>query len=497
VLTALLTAAALAAGLAGGWSPCGLSMVETLAAGRSRVQRALGAWAFTGGALAGGLVTFGGLALVGGALAAGGPAWTVAAAFVLAVAALADGAGRRIVPQVRRQVPESWRRRMPLPVASGLYGVLLGLGFTTFVLSFATYGLAVAAFALGDPGLGIAMGAAFAAGRAIPVVAVAPWPDSALAAAMAERPVVLRGLRTAAATSLAAAAAALAFGAAPARAADLFTSDGADPSAAAGVVAWQAADRTGLILRAGRVDRLPGGDPAVSPTLVTWHDATAITVAQRDTLAQVARFEVPGVYALALSDRWLAWSVDAENGQPAIRVADLAAPTAPPRTVATGRGIGRPSIDGDHLVFHVVGRQSSRILEVDLPSGTRRVLRADRTGGVLLNPSVSGERLLYVRATAVRQQVRAGARAPRGVRSDRVAYSTFPTTRRDAGHEPGLGLHHQGYPGGRRPPEPKRTPRGLTVTLWTTALDGSTAYVTQLRHLRGGTTRASLLRVRA
>jgi hypothetical protein len=297
-----------------------------------------------------------------------------------------------------------------------------------------------------------------------------------------------------AAAGLAAAAAALVLGAAPARAANLFTSDGADPSAAGGEIVWQAGDRSGLILRAGRTDRLPGNDPAISPALVAWHDAAAISVAQRDTLVPVARFEVPGVYHLALSDRWLAWLVDADNGQPSIRVADLAAPATPPRTVATGRGVGRPSIDGDQLVFHVAGRTSSRIVEVDLATGAHSTLRR-AVVALLLNPSVSGDRLVYVRSTALRQQVMAGPRAPGRGPSDRSAMSTFPTARRDAEHEPGLGLHHQGYPNGRRPGKPKRTPPGHTETLWTTAVDGSTAYVTRLVHLSGGRVRASLLRV--
>ena len=51
-------------------------------------------------------------------------------------------AGLRIVPQIRRQLPEGWRWTMPLPLAAGLYGVLLGLGFTTFVLSFGVWALA-------------------------------------------------------------------------------------------------------------------------------------------------------------------------------------------------------------------------------------------------------------------------------------------------------------------------------------------------------------------
>src|SRR3954454_16834416 len=139
MLTWVLAVAALAAGITGAWSPCGFSMVETLApagyAGRLRTT-VVACATFALGALAGGIVTFGGLALIGTALGAGAPA---VAALVSLAAAVGEARGARIVPQVRRQVPESWRRRMPVPLAAGLYGVLLGLGFTTFILSFAVW----------------------------------------------------------------------------------------------------------------------------------------------------------------------------------------------------------------------------------------------------------------------------------------------------------------------------------------------------------------------
>src|SRR3954447_7949178 len=86
VLTAVLIAIAFVAGIAGAWSPCGLSMVETLApagyAGRRR-EAGGGSLAFAVGALAGGAVTFGGLAALGDALGVGG-----GLAAALAVAAL-------------------------------------------------------------------------------------------------------------------------------------------------------------------------------------------------------------------------------------------------------------------------------------------------------------------------------------------------------------------------------------------------------------------------
>lgn len=216
MLEAVLIGAALAAGLTGAWSPCGLSMVETLAphgyAGRLRTTLAA-CGTFSLGALAGGVVTFGGLALLGLALGAGGPGALAAGAAVALAAALGEARGARIVPQVRRQVPESWRRRLPVPLAAGLYGVLLGLGFTTFILTFAVWALAGLCVAVGDPALGAAVGLAFGAGRLLPVVALAPaaatTAGAAVHAAMAERPRILRSLRAVDAVAMAACALAL------------------------------------------------------------------------------------------------------------------------------------------------------------------------------------------------------------------------------------------------------------------------------------------------
>jgi hypothetical protein len=213
VLETVLILAAAAAGVTGAWSPCGFSMVETLApdgyAGRLRTTVAA-CVTFSAGALAGGAATFGSLALIGEALGAGGAAALAVAAAVALAAALGEARGARILPQVRRQVPESWRRRMPVPVAAGLYGVLLGLGFTTFILTFAVWALAGVSVAVGDPGVGLLVGLAFGAGRLLPVVVLAPatWTAAGAAthAAMAERPAILRSLRAVDALAMAACA---------------------------------------------------------------------------------------------------------------------------------------------------------------------------------------------------------------------------------------------------------------------------------------------------
>src|SRR5438093_4270784 len=163
----------------------------------------------------GGIATFGSLSALGEAMhgAGGGLAYAVAAAIAVAAAA-ADARGMRIAPQIRRQLPEGWRWTMPLPLAAGLYGVLLGLGFTTFVLSFGVWALAGISVALGDPSAGLLIGAAFGIGRAIPVLAVAPFVDTALGIRcvelMAERPALYRIFRLGDALTLGLVAAALA-----------------------------------------------------------------------------------------------------------------------------------------------------------------------------------------------------------------------------------------------------------------------------------------------
>ena len=177
-----LAAAALLIGATGTFSPCGLSAIDTIGptghTGGRRITAAACA-TFLPGAVVGGLITFGSLALLGQLLhGAGGRAAYVVAGAIALLAAILEARGTSIVPQIRRQLPEHWRRVMPMPLAAALYGVLLGLGFTTFVLSFGVWALAGVSLAVGDPSLGLLLGAAFGIGRAIPIVVLAPMAGS-------------------------------------------------------------------------------------------------------------------------------------------------------------------------------------------------------------------------------------------------------------------------------------------------------------------------------
>ena len=501
-----LAAAALIAGLAGAWSPCGFSMVDTLAPHgyAQRMRTSVVACAtFAAGAVAGGVATFGGLALLGHALGAGqGAAVAIAAALLLAAAA-GDAAGRRIVPQVRRQVPESWRRVLPVPLAAGLYGVLLGLGFTTFVLSFAVYALAAACLVLGDVATGLAVGLAFAAGRFVPVVVLAPLQETDrgidIAAAMAERPSVLRAIRAAGAVALSAAALALLLGGVPATAAgeSLLTDNGTDPSASGAAVAWQVPGTpAGIILRGdGATQVLPGADPALGPDNVVWREGETLVVADQATLAVRLRVDAPGAEEPAVSARWLVWRAREPAGD-VLRGLDLASPGAPPadvRRVRTPGRIGRPSFDGDRVVYHLAPSVGdSAIEEIHLPTRRRTRLRAGRDGAQLLNPSALSGTLLYVSSTSERQLVRIGPRRDRTGRRDRTLFRMHPVTRRDAIRERGRQRHAAGYPRGRAPALPQRAPAGVTVTLWSTALAPGGAYVSRQRRTAAATSNTIL-----
>ena len=471
-----LAATALAAGLTGAWSPCGFSMVETI--GRTDCRRATtlaSCLTFTAGSLAGGVVTFGALALLGRILhgAGGAVAAGVAAAIALAAAG-GEARGARIVPQIRRQVPEPWRRTMPLPLAASLYGGLLGLGFTTFVLTWGVWALAGISLALGQPALGIAIGLAFGAGRALPVVALAPVAQSAAgvraAEMMAERPSILRGFRAADAIGLAACAAVLILGAGDraVAATRIVASDGRDPSAGPGLVAWNS-PAGGVLRAADRTFPLPGTHPAIGGGLLAYVQDDVITVVRLHGSQPVTSIRVAGVDALAISARWLVYRTRTAAGEDRLTARPLDEPSSKTLVAAirAPAQLGRPSVDGDVVVYGREGRHDSRIVERRLGRHSRRrVVRFTRSG-LLLNPAVRGRQLVYVRATSLSQELVLGRRS--SARHDRVLFRTGPAARRDEGHQPG-------YSPVTATPNP---PRAHSI-LWTTALTRIRAYLTLL-----------------
>jgi hypothetical protein len=94
-------------------------------------------------------------------------------AATLLVAALAaareSGAISIPFPQVRRQTRDVWAKRFPSTVAATLWGLDLGLVFTTWFTFSGTWLLVAAAFSAGSPAYGAALFAAYWSGRALSV----------------------------------------------------------------------------------------------------------------------------------------------------------------------------------------------------------------------------------------------------------------------------------------------------------------------------------------
>jgi hypothetical protein len=492
---AAITAAV--AGLTGAWSPCGFSMVETIGSALGDARRGatlLASATFALGTLIGGVVTFGGLALLG-QLIGGHASWLREAlgAVLALAAAIADWRGLKLAPQIRRQVPERWRWTMPLPLACALYGILLGLGFTTFVLAFAVWALAGISFAAGDPLLGALVGVAFGAGRAAPVLWLAPGlrrgagndgEGARRLDEMAREPRLWLGLRRLDALGLVFCAIALGGASATASAKAATVPAATDPSASGGELAWQRLAGSGALLNtAGTVSTLPGVHPALGGGLVSWASPSAVTVADAATLAPRLTLPVAGVTALAVSATWLVYRAPSASGAQQLIAVSLADPSRQHRIAGapSAGGLGRPSLAGARAVFALNTSRRSTIELVELASARRRPLRISYRDAQLSNPSLLGGELLFERTTRCVQQLRLGAVAPsrgaarRGGR-ERILLRMRSTVRRDIGYEPGYEHAYnmgsvcgdQGAGGGGK------------VRLGPTSLGGARAYVTEI-----------------
>ncbi|HEY3193445.1 MAG TPA: hypothetical protein VGJ61_11710 [Solirubrobacterales bacterium] len=461
VLEGFLAVAALLIGATGTFSPCGLSVIDTIGpTGHTGGRRTTIAAcvAFLPGAIAGGLFTFGSLAALGGLLhgAGGRPAYMAAAAIALLAAAL-EARGTRIVPQIRRQLPERWRRVMPMPVAATLYGVLLGIGFTTFVLSFGVWALAGVSLAVGDPGLGLILGFSFGLGRAIPILVLAPLAgrQAGIRATelMCERPGVYIGLRRGDGAALAAAAAALIVAPGSAGAAGTYVSHATDPAATADALLFQRLGGPAVISRGGPEIPLPGSHPAIGGRYVATVTGNAIQLFDRNSLAPLARVDAPGADAVAVSDYWLAYRAPV-NGGDSIYIRYTANPSSPgPPLLLAGEGgasqLSPPAVDGSILVYAIATQAGSRIVQWVLGTHKHRALVRSRRL-LLFDPSVRGHSFSYVRADARRSRLMVRGRHRHG------AGRVLLTLKRSAG------------------------------MLWSDAMTDSVAYVTLLHPSAGG-----------
>jgi hypothetical protein len=260
-----------------------------------------------------------------------------------------------------------------------------------------------------------------------------------------------------------------------------------DPSVDGQLLAWHEAGSTGILVRDGRQQRLGGTHPALGGGRLAIVDGGRIDVRPVSGDRVELSVPAPGADAVAVSGSWVAWRAREGDGD-VIYAAPLGG--GPARELIRAPELGRPAVEGDRLAFHVNSNRSGRVVVFDLRTGQAGTVRQERRA-LLLNPSLHDGRLLYVRSVYSRQELRLGPLTRRAPRRDRRLWTTVPTGRRDAGHEPGDRHKRHGHPHRmwRRPRQ------GVSATLWTTALAADAAYVTRLRQISGKPLVAEILRV--
>ncbi len=380
-------------------------MVETLtpAGCGGRHRRAAAIVLFATGAIAA-------AALLGALLGAVGTLVpTVPALIVVGVLALLSAAGeagliRRPLPAVRRQVPEAWRRRWPLPAWSFAYGVGLGLGFLTHQVTIAYWVAAAGALAIGDPLWSAAALAAFGLGRAL----VAALPSLSSEPAMAVEGLSRRRAMVGPANAivLAAAAVLVLAGAAAAQRGAPEPTGQFDPSLSGSVLAHAARegngdevvrikDRRGRVLATVTEARAPSVD---GPRVAVETDG-GIDVIEWRTGRRLARIAGP-VTKPALDWPRLAY-VRSGPARRQLMLRNLRGGTRRAITsVRAGDDLGRPSLDGSRLAWHhATGRSNLLLVRPISPRGRVSVVASSRTA-VHVNPSLDGPRILWIESRA-------------------------------------------------------------------------------------------------
>lgn len=274
--------------------------------------------------------------------------------------------------------------------------------------------------------------------------------------------------------------------------------DGAtDPSAAADVVAWHNLGGAGVLLLGGGVlQPLPGTHPALGGGKLAVREPGVVRVLDRASMAELVVVPDTSTGALAVSDTHLVTRVRQGDTDRLESLDLLSGERRVLLTAAGPRELGRPALYGTQAVAHETTPGGAQLRAVDVVTGEARVLRRV-LGEQLLNPSVRDGVLLYVHASFEGQQLRTGRLgAASSGKQDRTVLELPPTARRDTGHEPGKERHDEGYPGEKAPALPPRPAKGITDTLWTTAIGADGLYASVVRQRRDGTAGARLLRTK-
>jgi hypothetical protein len=177
-LTATAIVVALAAAVRSTWSPCGWSMLSTITPlterGRGHRFAATAGWFVAGGVVGG--TALGGLGALGAtavrATGASGDLRLWAAAVAAMVAAGFDlRALGPALPHHRRQVDERWLDEFRPWVYAGGFGLQIGAGLATYIMSAGVYLVVVLGALTASPPAAASLGAGFGLARGLAVLA--------------------------------------------------------------------------------------------------------------------------------------------------------------------------------------------------------------------------------------------------------------------------------------------------------------------------------------
>jgi hypothetical protein len=413
-------------------------MVETITPAvcgtRKRQLAALALFAVGAVAAAAGLGALLGLA---GSVIGSGPSLALALALAVLGALREAGIVRFPIPQSKRQVPERWRFRLPLPVWSLGYGAGLGLGVLTYQ-PVATFWVAcAAALALGRPVAGALAFALFGVGRT--VVLLLPARRGADASAVVER---LAGRRRALlrANAVVLAVCACLLAAAPLAGAEVIPlgpGSQFDPSGAGTGLAYtqrNGATSRVIVRPAGggaAVDVGSGESPSLYGSMLAYQDAQGIRVVRWRTGDELARRTGP-LSKPALQWPWIVYR--RKNGPDGYTLYLRNLEDGRTRRLASTREaeIGRPSIAGDRIAWHVSGEHATRIVLYRISTGRRAWLLRSEIA-LFSNPALSSSHVLWTRdlpsgSTLFVRALRGGpARRVASVRRPRSSYWFWTT----------------------------------------------------------------------
>ncbi|MDH3226067.1 MAG: hypothetical protein OEM67_03150 [Thermoleophilia bacterium] len=416
-------------------------MIETITpagcGGRNRYLVSLAAFALAALLAAAALGAL--VGAVGGLLT---PSVGIVLAAALAVLGIVRelGIARISVPELGRQVPERWRRELPLPVWSAGYGAGLGLGVLTHQVVFTFWVVLAAVLAIGEPVVGAICVALFGAGRAVmvvlPTIGADAWRRRVLETmTRARRPLGW-------VNALTVAMVALVLVTQPALAMDGPVGAGQTDPAASGKTVARTVITNGestVVVTAPRRKqiRFPGArHPALNSRLLAFTDGGGISVVEWASGREVFRIDGP-VEKPAIAWPWIAY-LRKRSGSTSLELRNI--PRGTRRVIATAGSrddLGRPAMRSDWLAWHFATGRRSLLWLTNVRRLGRRTLIASSSTGIHINPSLTRSHIAWVdqRATTSRLLVRkiTGDRArsvAKVIGRDRIFWTTALTNKR-------------------------------------------------------------------